>query len=195
LNVCPRLHPAALTIHSSNGLLAQIREIGAPSARKHQPAPPSEAAGCANNKAKGQIGDASRFSFFISGCSLRRSATRNGGGPPFRTVDTTIRPRIPIFRTGVEPRRSSGATAAGRHLRFQLMGPGSPACSHRPKTPSSSPSPSHAAGSVEYAGRQESGDKYFLLGRWGHPEIEWRDQMIKGALLELPSGGLLTHTL
>jgi hypothetical protein len=57
-----------------------------------------------NNKAKGRVGDASRFSFFISGCSLRRPATRDGGGPPFRTVDTTIRLRIPMFRTGVEPR-------------------------------------------------------------------------------------------
>ena len=36
------------------------------------------------------------FYFLVSGCSVRRSATRNGGGPPFRTVDTAIRPRIPI---------------------------------------------------------------------------------------------------
>ena len=62
------------------------------------PAPPAGSRnvriGGAGNKGAGRRRLA--FYFFNSGCSVRRSATRNGGGPPLRTVDTAIRPRIPI---------------------------------------------------------------------------------------------------
>ena len=56
---------------------------------------------------KGRIG-APRIFLFSFG--MQRSPIRDAQRrwAPFRTVDTAIRPRIPIFRSGVEPRAPEG---------------------------------------------------------------------------------------
>ena len=86
------------------------------------------------------------FCFLVSGCSVRRSATRNGGGPHFEPSNTAIHPRIPNSDRALNRDLPLKAIAAGRHPRVQLMGPGSPARSHRLRRPARALSPLHAAG-------------------------------------------------